>query len=148
MGQIVSDTDAEANNLDFDEALESDHDGSGPPPLIDAKFPESPTPRNAVDDVLNKDNDPVPFIFCSSLPSMNVNHGRINHFEPNPVVIHRLLQSTDNPNNPNSLSNNHPTGFREIHYIMLHVLATMAILSPHLLRYNDVVSAHGDRMLL
>ena len=33
MDLVVSDAETGADNVDFDEALESDHDGSGPPPL-------------------------------------------------------------------------------------------------------------------
>ena len=93
-------------------------------------------------------NDPVPFILGSSLPSMNANHGRVNHLEPIPVVTRRLLQSTNIPINRISMNNNNPTGCREINYVMLHVLATMANLSSHLLRYDDVVSAQGDGNLV
>ena len=43
MGLVISDTEAEAENVDFDKALEEDpdHDGSGPPPLLYPSFPES-----------------------------------------------------------------------------------------------------------
>ena len=34
MGIVVSETEAEAENVDFDEALEEDHEGSEPPPLL------------------------------------------------------------------------------------------------------------------
>ena len=74
-------------------------------------------------------NDPVPFTFGSSLPSMNANHERINHLEPNPIVTRRLLQSTNVPINRINMNNNNPTSCREIHYFMLRVLATMADLS-------------------
>ena len=63
---VVSDAEAKADNVDFDEALKSDHEGSGPSPLIDPSSPESTSPRNAVRDVLNRHIDPVPFIFGSS----------------------------------------------------------------------------------
>ena len=41
------------------------------------------------------------------------------------------------------MNNNIPTGSREIHYCMLHILSLMANLSSHLLRYDDVVSANS-----
>ena len=74
--------------------------------------------------------------------------GSVTHLEPNPEVTHRLLQSTNTSINRSNINNNNPTGCREIHYIMLHVLATMVNLSSHLLRYDDVVSAHGDGNLV
>ena len=43
MGLVVSDAEAEGNG-NFDEAMDSDHEGSEPPPLIDPSFNES-TPQ-------------------------------------------------------------------------------------------------------
>ena len=98
MGLIVSDAEAEKNG-DFNEALKSDYDGSKPPPLIDPSSMESIPIRNAVVDVLNGLNDPVPFMFGSSLLAMNTNDERINHLEPNLIVICRLSQSINIPIN-------------------------------------------------
>ena len=67
MGLVVSDAEAEDNG-DFNEALESDHVGSEPLPLID------PSSTEAVVDVLNGLNDPVPFMFGSSLHPLNANN--------------------------------------------------------------------------
>ena len=71
-------------------------------------------------------------------------HERINH----PVVTRRLTQSTNIHINRSSLNNDNLRDYREIYYHMLHVLATMANLSSHLLRYDDVVSAHSDGNLV
>ena len=147
MGLVVSDAEAKGNKL-FNEEMDSDHDGSEPPPLIDPSSNESTPQRSAVADVLLGLNDLVPFTFGSSLQSLTANHERINHIESNPVVPRRLLQSTKIPINHINTNNNNPTGCREIHYIMLHVLATMANLSSDLLRLDDVVSAHSDGNLL
>ena len=84
---VVFDTEAEADNGDFNEALESDQQGSGLPPLIEASSTESTHLRNAITDVLNGHNDLVHFIFSSSLQPMNVNHER--NLEPNSVVTRR-----------------------------------------------------------
>ena len=46
------------------------------------------------------------------------------------------------------MNNTVPTGCREIHYHMLHILSSMATLSSYLLRIDDVVSAHSDGNLL
>ena len=98
MGLRVSDAQVEDNG-DFNEVLETDHDGSEPSPLIDHSSTESTLIRNAIINVLNRLNDPVPFTFGSSLLPMNVNHERINQLEPNPVITCRLLQSTNIPIN-------------------------------------------------
>ena len=103
-------------------------------------------PRRA--DVLLGLNDPVPFTFGSSLQPLTANHERINHLQSNSVVPLRLLQSTNISIDRMNMNNNNPTNCREIHYIMLHVLATTANLSFHLLRLDDVVSAHCDGVLL
>ena len=50
IGLVVSDVEAEAVNVSFDEALEADHDGSEPPPLIESSSTESTSLRNAVAD--------------------------------------------------------------------------------------------------
>ena len=66
MGLVVSDAEAKGNEL-FNEEMDSDHDGTEPPPLIDPSFNESTPQRSAVADVLLGFNDPVPFTFGSSL---------------------------------------------------------------------------------
>ena len=85
MDLVVSDAEAE-NNSNFSEALNLDHEGSEPSPLIDPLSTESTPHRNAVVDILLGPNDPVPFTFGNSISSMNANHERIDHLEPNPVV--------------------------------------------------------------
>ena len=119
MELAVSDTEATAENVDFDEVFveNPDHDGSGPPPLLYRLSPESTPPRNAVLDVLNVLNDPAPFIFGSNLPPMN-----INHFDNPPMIKRRLLQlNLGSSNYQSSSSNTYLTGSREIQYIILHV---------------------------
>ena len=147
MGLVVSDAEAEGNEH-LNEAVESDHDGSDLPDLIDPSSNESTPQRNAVADVLMGLNDPVPFTFGSNLPQSSANHGRINHLEHRPAVARRPLQSTIVPFNRQNMDNTTPTGSREIHYCMLHILALMANLSSQLLRLDDVVSAHSDGNLL
>ena len=70
MSLVISDAKAEDNG-DFNEALESDHEGSESSSLTYPLFTENTPIRNAVADVLN---DPVPFIFGNSLKPMNTNH--------------------------------------------------------------------------
>ena len=100
MGLVVSDAEAEGNDI-FNEKMDSDHDGSGPPPLIGHSSMESTPQRNAVADVLLSLNDPVPFTFGSRLPPLTANHDRINHLEQRSevprVVPRRLLQSNTIP---------------------------------------------------
>ena len=87
LGLVVSDAEAEG--------IDSDHDDSELPALIDPSSNESTPQRSAVADVLMGLNDPVPFTFGSSLQPLTANHDRINHLEPRSVVPHRLLQSTN-----------------------------------------------------
>ena len=131
MGLVVSDAETKGNG-NFDEAVDSDQEGSEPPPLIDPSSNEKTSQRNAVDDVLLGLNDPVPSTFGSSLQPLTANHEWTNHLESNCI----------------NMNNNNPMGCREIHYIMLHVLSTMANLSPNLLGLDDDISAHGDGNLL
>ena len=62
MGLVVSDGEKEDNG-----ALESNHDGSEPPSLIDPSSTESTPQRSAVAVVFMGLNHPVPFTFDSSL---------------------------------------------------------------------------------
>ena len=150
MSLVVSDAEAEGND-GFNEEQGSDHEGSGPPPLIDPSSNESTPQRSAVADVLLGLNGPIPFTFGSSLPPLTTNHDRINYLEQRsevpPVVTRRLLQSNTIPVDRMNMNNNIPTGSREIHYCMLHILSLMANLSSQLLRYDDVVSANSDGII-
>ena len=147
MGLVVSDAEAEGND-GFNEKMDSDHDGSGNPPLIDPSSNDSTPQRSAVADVLLGLNEPITFTFGSSLPPLTTNHDRINHLErrseEQPVITRRLLSSNSIPIDRMIMNNDTPTGSREIHYCMLHILSLMANLSSHLLRYDDVVSASSD----
>ena len=150
MGLVVSDAEAEGND-GFNEKQDSDHEGSGPPPLIDPSSNESTPQRSAVADVLLGLNEPIPITFGSSLPPLTTNHNRINHLEQRseaqPVITRRLLSSNSIPIDRLNMNNNIPTGSREIHYCMLHILSLIANLSSHLLRYDDVVSANSDGII-
>ena len=78
MSLVVSD--AEADNVDFDEALESDRLRTSTTYWF---FISGKPPRYAVVDVPNGHKDPVPFIFGDSLLSLNANHLEPpHHLEP------------------------------------------------------------------
>ena len=146
IGLVVSDAEAEGNKV-FNEDMDSDHDGSELPALIEPSSNESTPQRSAVADVLMGLNDPVPFTLGSSLQPLTANHDRVSHLKPHSVVPRRLLQLTNIPINRLNMNNNNPTGSREIHYCMLHILSLMANLSFHLLRLDNVASAHSDGII-
>ena len=89
MGLVVFDTEAEGNG-NFDEAMDSDHEGSEPPTLIGPSSNESTPQRSAIADVLLGLNDTFHFW---QQPTTIDRKSRMD--QPNPVVPCRLLQSTN-----------------------------------------------------
>ena len=105
MGLVVSDAEVEGNKL-FNEEMDSDHDGSELPALIDPLSNESTLERSVVADILMSLNDQVSFTFGSSLQPLTANHDPINYLEQRSVVPRRLLQSTKIPINRINMNNN------------------------------------------